>query len=97
MRPVFYLLMLLLLAACAPRTASISPVSPGPGGKELATCGADRFQTLVGQTQEDLLQTRILGPVRVIRPGTAVTMDFIASRLNIFLDDTETVTRVSCG
>ncbi|MEO1704828.1 MAG: I78 family peptidase inhibitor [Pseudomonadota bacterium] len=39
----------------------------------------------------------MLGPVRVIRPGTAVTMDFIATRLNIFLDDTDTVTRVSCG
>ncbi|MEO0677115.1 MAG: I78 family peptidase inhibitor [Pseudomonadota bacterium] len=97
MRPAFFLFLLLLVAACAPQTASISPVSPGPGGEDLAACGADRYQTLVGQTHEDLLKTRILGPVRVIRPGTAVTMDFIATRLNIFLDDTDTVTRVSCG
>ncbi|MEM9437367.1 MAG: I78 family peptidase inhibitor [Pseudomonadota bacterium] len=100
----FALLSLLCLGACAPQTSPrsggggepilITPARPdGPG----SACQADRYQSLVGQTHDDLLKTRILGPVRVIRPNQAVTMDFIATRLNIELDSEEVVTRVYCG
>ncbi|MEL6914527.1 MAG: I78 family peptidase inhibitor [Pseudomonadota bacterium] len=81
------------LAACAP----VAPVEAPATGAALAPCGADALQGLVGQTHEDLLRTEILGPVRIIRPGMAVTMDFLPARLNITLDAAERVTRVSCG
>ncbi|MEM6479381.1 MAG: I78 family peptidase inhibitor [Pseudomonadota bacterium] len=66
--------------------------------REVSTsCRADEFQRLVGMSHSELLRVRILGPVRVIRPGMAVTTDFSATRLNIALDESETVTRVFCG
>ena len=71
--------------------------TPSPAPEDQAACRADEFQSLVGRTHEDLLTTRILGPVRIIRPDQAVTMDFIAARLNIVLDEDEVVTRVYCG
>lgn len=63
----------------------------------LAVCGADRYGDLVGAPYEALLKVRILGPVRVIRPGDAVTEDWQPDRLNIFLTDTDAVKSLSCG
>lgn len=82
------------LAACSETSRQAPDVVAGAPAE---TCGADRFQTLVGLTHDDLLQIEILGPVRVIRPDDAVTMDFLPSRLNIVLDGEDTVVRVVCG
>ncbi|MEM9350960.1 MAG: I78 family peptidase inhibitor [Pseudomonadota bacterium] len=100
----FALLALIALSACAPQTGPtsgadgepvlITTARPDSAGSE---CQADRFQSLVGKTHDDLLKTQILGPVRIIRPNQAVTMDFIATRLNIELNSEEVVTRVYCG
>ncbi|MEL7301299.1 MAG: I78 family peptidase inhibitor [Pseudomonadota bacterium] len=83
-------------AACAPM-APVEPIEAPATGAALSPCGADALQGLVGQSREDLMRTEILGPVRIIRPGMAVTMDFLPARLNITLDAAERVTRVSCG
>lgn len=72
-------------------------LSPTQLTSVVTSCQAAQFQRLVGVTHDDLLQTRILGPVRVIRPNQAVTTDFLPNRLNIELDEEETVTRVTCG
>ena len=68
---------------------------PGP-------CIADGVQGWVGQKYDRALERRIgdkthATSVRVIRPGTAVTMDFRANRANIALDEKDAVTRVYCG
>ncbi|MEL6550947.1 MAG: I78 family peptidase inhibitor [Pseudomonadota bacterium] len=84
------------LAACTP-VEPVGPIETPATGAALAPCGADALQGLVGQSREDLMRTEILGPVRIIRPGMAVTMDFLPARLNITLDAAERVTRVSCG
>ncbi|WP_415182866.1 I78 family peptidase inhibitor [Phaeovulum sp.] len=79
----------LLLAACQPE----SPVStPAPD-----TCGADVLQTLVGQPAKVLETMRFAAPVRIIRPDTAVTMDYRADRLNIVIDRSERIARVHCS
>lgn len=85
----------LLLAACAP-TPAPEPVQPPPA------CFVEKAQTLLGRPATQELATealRLTGArtVRWMRPGMAVTMDYRADRLNILIDDTNMVTRLSCG
>ncbi len=82
-------LALLALAAC-------QPAPPGtPAGS--ASCGAESLQTLVGQSAGVLETMRFAGPVRIIRPGMAVTMDYRPDRLNIEIDAANTIARVWCS
>lgn len=60
-------------------------------------CGAAKLQDLVGRDAEVLQERRFGLPVRIIRPGTAVTMDHAPGRLNIALDPRDRITRISCG
>lgn len=87
------ILPLLALAAC---TMETTPVTPPPMPPENA-CGAADLQTLVGQPASVLDTMRFAQPVRVIRPGMAVTMDYRADRLNIEIDKAERIIRVTCG
>ncbi len=82
----------LLTAACAPM--------PGPEAGVL--CNADRVQPLVGReadarTVEVAKQRSGARTVRLIRPGQAVTMDFRSDRLNLELDDVNTIKTARCG
>ena len=82
--------LILLLAACAP---SIPPLPPASED----TCGAGDYDTLIGQDATALEKVLILGPVRVIRPGDAVTMDFRTDRINFRISADEEIIAVSCG
>jgi hypothetical protein len=88
------LILLAALTACAP----VPPAeTPAP-----ANCAAGAANGLVGKpyTADAVEQARIASgsrTVRVIRPGTAVTMDFRVDRLNVDLDEKDVVTRVHCG
>jgi hypothetical protein len=79
----------LLLAGCV--------VTAEPPGDSLESCGAVELQSLVGQPGEVLDGMRFSQDVRVIQPGMAVTMDYSAERLNIWLNDREMIERVTCG
>jgi hypothetical protein len=92
-RPALLTLPILALAACVP---SAPPKAPPPLPPENA-CGAADLQSLVGQPATVLDTMRFGQPVRVIRPGMAVTMDYSADRLNIEIDRRERIARVSCG
>ncbi len=81
--------LLLGLTACAAPV----PVTK-PGGS--ASCGADRFQYLIGQPMETL-RGGAPEATRIIPHGTAVTMDYSAERMNIDLNASGAVTRVWCG
>ena len=83
------LLLPLAVSACqgtGPRT------EPGPG-----RCGAGSLQWLVGHPKSDLYGVLVRHPVRIIRYGTAVTMDFDPERLNFELGPDDVVARVFCG
>lgn len=82
--------LLLLIAACAPTPPPLPPVLED-------TCGARDYGNLLGQDATALERVLILGPVRVIRPGDAVTMDFRPDRINFGIGPDETVIEVSCG
>lgn len=61
------------------------------------TCGAAGFQGLVGQQARIAAMLILEQPKRVIRPGTIVTRDFRAERINFAVDDAGLITRVTCG
>lgn len=79
----------LLLAGCV---AAGPPAAVGPDA-----CHASELQGLVGQPGAVLATMRLGQPLRVIRFGMAVTMDYDPARLNISLDRQERIERVNCG
>lgn len=60
-------------------------------------CGRAEVEGLVGENLAAVTMPTREGPVRVIKPGQMVTMDYKPSRLNIDVDDAGTITRVWCG
>ena len=63
---------------------------------EADACGADDSQGYVGQPLS-ALDAELVADARVIRPGDAVTMDYRPSRLNVYLDANDVITRIVCG
>jgi hypothetical protein len=61
------------------------------------SCGAAGFQSLVGKAESDFAAITFPGPVRMIRPGQPVTMDFREDRLNVEFDKNGRVARIFCG
>ena len=80
-----------LAAGCVPMTIPAPAPDPGP------SCGAERFGYLVGTRAARFDQTLAPGPVRIIRPGMAMTMDYRADRLNLETTGRGRITRVFCG
>jgi hypothetical protein len=78
-------LMLLVLAACQKDNG------------DLAACGADELQELVGQSPEMMGMMDIPMDARMLGPDDVATTDFVPDRLNISYDEDGVVTRVWCG
>lgn len=93
MRQPLAALALMALAACVPATGGPDPT----GGTLEDDCGAASLQYLVGEDVSQVFAMTFTQPVRIIRPGDVVTMDFSAQRLNFRLDENETVVSVDCG
>ena len=53
-----------------------------------------RYTPRIGRILKDKAQATY---VRTLTPGQAVTMEFRANRVNIVLDERNTVTRIYCG
>ncbi len=86
----------LALAACLPATDD--PVdAPATPGETPDACGASALQSLIGRKENVLETMRFSQPMRVVKPGTMVTMDFQENRVNFNLDDTGFITSVTCG
>lgn len=90
------LLFCLPLMACAAMEPAAPAMPPLPAAVE-DTCNAGRYPFLIGADRDTLERTLILQPVRIITPGQAVTMDFLPTRLNIALNESDRVVRLSCG
>ncbi len=82
-----------------------SVVGPGNIGKPVeevapvvgASCGADQYQHLIGFPAIIADQLGTAGTARVLRPGDITTMVYISERMNIAIDEHETIDRVYCG
>ena len=83
--------MLATLAACEPMGV---PVVDQPNPNQ---CGAYDLQYLVGSPDTVLQTMRFNKPLRVIPAGSAVTMDYNPTRLNIEIDKTGEIFRINCG
>lgn len=84
------------LAACQAAEAPFKPApDPAPPAPDL--CGAGDLAGLIGQPNTVLERMVFDGPVRVIPPGTAVTMDYMPKRINFELDKKGLIRRIRCG
>ncbi|WP_068830594.1 I78 family peptidase inhibitor [Pseudomonas sp. BMS12] len=86
-----------LLAACAS-----SPQETTPAVQNDGRCDAEAVQHLVDQriTTEMAEEARVQAGakyLRVTQPNQPVTMDYNPQRLNIDIDDADTIVRLSCG
>ncbi len=91
-----------LLSACA----ATAPVAEAPPASEPSSqlpdsaedsCGASDLAGFIGGDASRLDAVRFANPVRIIRPGDAVTLDFNPERLNFELDVRDRIVRVRCG
>jgi len=71
--------------------------APPPPSPDADACGAGGLQQLVGQKRAAFDESAIDGPLRVVPPGSAMTMDYRADRLNVELDEDGRITRIWCG
>lgn len=92
------------LAACAPNARDGDPVAGSPAAPPPATesCDATRVQSFVGQTASDDVVERAragagASTARTLKPGQAVTMEYLEGRLNIHVDESEVITELHCG
>lgn len=63
----------------------------------VGTCGAEGMQSLVGQSRDVLAAMTLPAGSRVIEPGSRITRDYRAERLNIDVDAEGRIARVWCG
>ncbi len=73
------------------------PIPPVP-----STCGTEQLGRFIGKTRTDAIAAEVASvssakAIRWIAPGTMVTMDYRADRLNVDLDDKGVITRFRCG
>ncbi|PVA06286.1 I78 family peptidase inhibitor [Thalassorhabdomicrobium marinisediminis] len=92
-----FMVPLIFLTACAsldgPAQQPTGPAVPAPADD---TCNAAQHAGLVGQDATALERVLLMGPVRIIRPGDAVTMDFRPERINFHIDDSNRITSITC-
>ncbi|MFQ1699352.1 I78 family peptidase inhibitor [Loktanella agnita] len=86
-----HLTLLILLAGC-----SVVPEHAVPPPAE-DTCNASAHADLIGQDAKALERRLILGPVRLVRPGDMVTMDFRPERINFEIGQDEIIASIRCG
>lgn len=91
--------MLLGLAGCQP--GDLDPAGVPPPAVATA-CDLDAVASLVGQPYDAALaeRARDLSRARIVRPlrdGQAVTMEYIADRLNLVLDSSDRLVELRCG
>ena len=90
---------LLASAACTP----VEMRGNRPAAQPVASvCNADSLGDLVGKrasdARADVMQTRSgARTLRWIAPNTAVTMDFRADRLNVYVDAKGRIERFTCA
>ncbi|GGY41950.1 I78 family peptidase inhibitor [Parvularcula lutaonensis] len=66
----------------------------GPTGE--MSCPAKDYQGFVGKNLAAVIYPADL-KVRIIEPGMMVTMEYIADRMNIHVDEDGTITKIVCG
>lgn len=79
---------------------NVADASPPPPSME-PSCGADQLASYVGQPASDEVIAKIAAwrgdkPMRVLKPGMAVTMDYRPDRLNVQVDEDGKIKGFTC-
>lgn len=78
------------LAACVETTTRPEPAP-------VDTCNLAQVAGLVGNPLSTFDAGAIKGPVRILAPGSMMTMDHRPDRMNIYHDARGVVEKVTCG
>jgi hypothetical protein len=89
-----------LLGACSTTQAPAEP--PVHGETPGHSCTADGTDRFIGQTRSDAVGARIkqVSRAAVLRwapPGVMLTMDYRADRVTVWLDSSDSITKIRCG
>ncbi|EQB09091.1 MAG: hypothetical protein K0R64_2643 [Novosphingobium lindaniclasticum] len=89
------------LSACSSTGSDNMAEAPPPPPSMEPSCGADQLAAYVGQPASDEAIAAITAwrggkPMRVLKPGTAVTMDFRPDRLNVQVDEQGKIKGFTC-
>lgn len=73
-----------------------------PGTEELFPCDAAPAQRLVGRradraTQAEAMRLTGASSLRIVRPGDALSADYLTDRLTAELDEDLAIIRLYCG
>lgn len=77
-----------LLAACMADQPATAPAKD---------CRAGSYAELIGAPLNAFNADQAAGPVRILPPGAAMTMDHNPNRLNIHHDSGKRITQITCG
>jgi hypothetical protein len=94
--PLAGLALLVLLAGCSSQPASRS------AAEISGDCNVDNLSGVLGQSASAALIEQVqrqahAKTLRVLAPGDAATMDYNPQRLNIDIDESEVIIRLTCG
>lgn len=88
------------VAEANPPQASLGPPTaqqpPAPPSEDANACHVELYQSLIGQPI-DAVDRTTLPTHRVICAGCMATMDFVAERLTIQLDQDDKIDSLRCG
>lgn len=94
---MFALSVLASACAAAPPPTPAEPANPSLPSAANDTCGAGMFSELIGKPIDGPGVPGASRLNRHILPGTQVTMDYIAQRMNIEADAQGIIQRINCG
>ncbi len=90
-----------LLAACATSKPEAS-AGEATADASPASCNADAANAFIGKladdaTLDDARKAAGARTARMLKPGQAVTMEYLGDRLNLYLDAGGKIERIGCG
>jgi hypothetical protein len=88
-----FVFVVLSLVGCVPSNQQVR----APDTTVPDTCGSTAYLRLIGQDVTTLERELIMRPIRIVRPGDAVTMDYSAGRINFDIDRSGRIARITCG
>lgn len=65
--------------------------------REPDTCGAEEFQTALGQPRSIIPGLGVTRTIRIVAPGDIVTQEYNPLRMNFYVNASGIITRVTCG
>ncbi|MBB5722962.1 hypothetical protein FHS72_002598 [Loktanella ponticola] len=98
MRLIILAMLGTLTTACIPATAISEPpvADPIPTGIN-DSCGAARYAGIIGQDAFVLERGFRPGEIRIIRPGTVASQEYLPERMSFEIGASGNIRRIVCG